>query len=143
MIQRTPERVTDQGTLLLVAQRREAVDRLHLVWRLGPPHTAAVAMGLDLVEANEAAPGLAGFHHPAHDLGVLRAAREGEQGLLVGKEGNRPQRERESIPDVVPAVARGLFQAPHHGAPPSVELDERAHAGETRPADELRRGLPD
>src|SRR5919197_4336504 len=117
MSQLAPERVADQGTLLLVAQRREAVDRLHLVWRLGPPHTAAVAMGLDLVEANEAAPGLAGFHHPLHELGVLGAAREREQGLLVGKEGDRAQREGESIPDVVPAVARGLFQALHHGAP--------------------------
>src|SRR3954468_8656543 len=106
MSQLAPECVADQGTLLLVAQRREAVDRLHLLWHLGPPNTAAVAIGLDLVEANEAAPGLAGFHHPAHDLGVLGAAREREQGLAVGKEGDSPQHEGESVPHVVPAVAR-------------------------------------
>src|SRR2546430_16599094 len=108
MIQLAPERVAAQGPLLLVAQRCEAVDRLHVVWRLGPPHTAAVAMGLDLVEANEAAPGLAGCHHPGHELGVLWAAREREQGRSVGKEGDRPQREGEARPDVLPAVGRRL-----------------------------------
>lgn len=115
----------------------------HDVRRFGAPAAAAVAEGQRLVEADEAAVRVARLHHPAHDRMVLRAARETEERVLVGKKSDRTQRKGESLPDVVPPIARRPLQFRQHRIPPPRQLDHRERPAELRRADELGRRLAD
>ena len=94
-----------ERTFYLALQGRKTIDRPHHV-ALCTPYAATVSLRQSLVEANESPARVSRRHYPTYHFRMLGAACECQQRRAIGEECNGPPGVGETVPHMVPAVAR-------------------------------------